>query len=52
MKTIHHEETMLELRHLRTLSALQSSGSLVRAAQLLNLTQSALSHQIKLLEDR
>jgi LysR family transcriptional regulator for metE and metH len=31
---------------------LRSAGSLVRAAQLLNLTQSALSHQIKLLEDR
>lgn len=43
---------MLELRHLRTLAALRSSGSLVRAAQLLNLTQSALSHQIKLMEDR
>ena len=43
---------MLEIRHLRTLSALRSAGSLVRAAQLLNLTQSALSHQIKLLEDR
>ncbi|MET3130123.1 LysR family transcriptional regulator for metE and metH [Oxalobacteraceae bacterium GrIS 1.11] len=43
---------MLELRHLRTLSALRSAGSLVRAAQLLNLTQSALSHQIKLLEGR
>ena len=43
---------MLELRHLRTLSALRSAGSLVRAAQLLNLTQSALSHQIKLMEDR
>jgi LysR family transcriptional regulator for metE and metH len=43
---------MLELRHLRTLSALRSSGSLVRAAQLLNLTQSALSHQVKLMEDR
>ena len=43
---------MLELRHLRTLHALQSSGSLVRAAQLLNLTQSALSHQIKLMEER
>jgi LysR family transcriptional regulator for metE and metH len=43
---------MLELRHLRTLAALRSAGSLVRAAQLLNLTQSALSHQIKLLEDR
>lgn len=43
---------MLEIRHLRTLSALQSAGSLVRAAQLLNLTQSALSHQIKLMEER
>ncbi|QGZ40531.1 LysR family transcriptional regulator for metE and metH [Pseudoduganella flava] len=43
---------MLEIRHLRTLAALRSAGSLVRAAQLLNLTQSALSHQIKLLEDR
>ena len=43
---------MLELRHLRTLSALQCAGSLVRAAQLLNLTQSALSHQVKLMEER
>jgi LysR family transcriptional regulator, regulator for metE and metH len=41
----------IELRHLRTLAALRSAGSLLRAAQLLNLTQSALSHQIKLLED-
>jgi LysR family transcriptional regulator for metE and metH len=43
---------MLELRHLRTLTALRAAGSLVRAAQLLNLTQSALSHQIKLMEER
>ena len=40
----------LELRHLRTLVALRDTGSLVRAAQLLSLTQSALSHQVKLLE--
>jgi len=46
------QQSVLELRHLRTLVALRDSGSLVRAAQLLNLTQSALSHQIKLLEDR
>lgn len=45
-------QSILEIRHLRTLVALRDSGSLVRAAQLLNLTQSALSHQIKLLEDR
>lgn len=44
--------SILEIRHLRTLVALRDTGSLVRAAQLLNLTQSALSHQIKLLEDR
>ena len=45
-------QSILEVRHLRTLVALRDSGSLVRAAQLLSLTQSALSHQIKLLEDR
>lgn len=45
-------QSILELRHLRTLQALRDSGSLVRAAQLLNLTQSALSHQVRLLEDR
>jgi LysR family transcriptional regulator for metE and metH len=44
-------QSVLELRHLRTLAALRDTGSLVRAAQLLNLTQSALSHQVKLLED-
>ncbi|MBI3716924.1 MAG: LysR family transcriptional regulator, partial [Betaproteobacteria bacterium] len=42
---------MLELRHLKTLSVLREAGSLSRAATLLNLTQSALSHQVKLLED-
>ncbi len=45
-------QSPLEIRHLRTLAALRDTGSLVRAAQLLNLTQSALSHQVKLLEDR
>ncbi len=44
-------QSILEIRHLRTLAALRDTGSLVRAAQLLNLTQSALSHQLKQLED-
>ena len=42
----------LELRHLKTLHALQQTGSLVEAANNLNLTQSALSHQVKELEAR
>jgi len=44
--------SILELRHLRTLVALRDTGSLSRAAQLLNLTQSALSYQLKALEDQ
>lgn len=43
-------QSPLEIRHLRTLVALRDCGSLSRAAKLLCLTQSALSHQIKLLE--
>ena len=43
--------SILELRHLKTLIALREAGNLLRAAALLNLTQSALSHQIKQLEE-
>lgn len=42
----------LELRHLKTLMALKESGSISLAAKKVHLTQSALSHQIKLLEDQ
>ena len=41
---------MLELRHLHTLHTLRDCGSLALAAQQLHLTQSALSYQIKALE--
>lgn len=42
---------MIERRHLRNLLAMADAGSLARAAERLHLTPSALSHQIKLLED-
>ncbi|WP_428719503.1 LysR family transcriptional regulator [Undibacterium curvum] len=43
--------SILEVRHLKTLVALREAGNLMRAASLLNVTQSALSHQIKQLEE-
>ena len=42
---------MIELRHLRTLNALHETGSISLAAQRVHLTQSALSHQIKALQE-
>jgi len=42
----------IELRHLRTIRAIQQAGGLARAAEVLNMTQSALSHQVKGLEDQ
>lgn len=42
----------VDLRHLRTLAALRDTGSLVEAAERVYLTQSALSHQLKDLEER
>ncbi|MEJ6399453.1 LysR family transcriptional regulator [Yoonia sp. 208BN28-4] len=42
----------IEFRHLRTIKAIHDTGGLARAAAQLNITQSALSHQIKGIEDQ
>jgi LysR family transcriptional regulator for metE and metH len=42
----------IDLRHLRTIRAIHQSGGLARAAEMLNTTQSALSHQVKGIEDQ
>ncbi len=42
----------IELRHLRTIRAIHQAGGLARAADMLNMTQSALSHQVAGLEDQ
>lgn len=44
-------ESIIELRHLRTLLALEETGSVSLAAKRVFLTQSALSHQIRALEN-
>ncbi len=42
----------LEFRHLRTVKAIHEAGGLAKAADQLHITQSALSHQIKGLEEQ
>jgi LysR family transcriptional regulator for metE and metH len=42
----------LEFRHLRTIRAIHEAGGVGKAADMLNITQSALSHQLKGLEDQ
>ncbi len=42
----------IEFRHLRTVKAIHDEGGLARAADRLNITQSALSHQVKGLEEQ
>lgn len=42
----------IELKHLRTIRAIHQAGGLARAAEMMNITQSALSHQVAGLEDQ
>ncbi|TMM55159.1 LysR family transcriptional regulator [Sulfitobacter sabulilitoris] len=42
----------IEFRHLRTIQAIHEAGGLARAAEQMHITQSALSHQVKGLEDQ
>ncbi|MBF9034117.1 LysR family transcriptional regulator [Rhodobacterales bacterium HKCCE2091] len=42
----------IEFRHLKTIKAIHDAGGLARAADILHITQSALSHQIKGLEQQ
>ena len=48
---LHHENHAMSLRALRTLLAIAQHGSFVRAAEAVHLTQSAVSLQVKSLED-
>lgn len=41
---------MLDIKHLKAMATLNQTGSLVKTAESLHMTQSALSHQIKQLE--
>src|SRR5699024_9174058 len=52
MSNFHIMPGMLEIKHLRTLSAIRDTGTLMEAAELLHVTQSALSHQLRHLESR
>jgi LysR family transcriptional regulator for metE and metH len=51
MKTLH-EQPLLEIRDLRLVLAIARSGGVGQASQVLHVTQSALSHHLRALEDR
>jgi LysR family transcriptional regulator for metE and metH len=42
----------IELRHLRTIMAINAAGSVAQAAEQLHITQSALSHQLKAIREQ
>ncbi len=46
------DKMYLDFRHLRSIKAIHDAGGLARAADILHITQSALSHQVKGLENR
>lgn len=49
---MHIQRMDLEIRHLRLVAAVADHGTLTRAGDVLHLSQSALSHQLRDLEDR
>jgi LysR family transcriptional regulator for metE and metH len=51
MSLIEFRPVPLEVRHLRLVVAIVDEGGLTRASERLNLTQSALSHQLKQIEN-
>ena len=47
-----YRDVHIEFRHLKTIKAIHDTGGLARAAERLHITQSALSHQVKGLEEQ
>src|SRR5512143_2771559 len=52
MMSMYHSAMDLEIKHFRLVSAIARAGSVTRAGDVLNLSQSALSHQLRDIEDR
>lgn len=52
MNDVHTSSPLLEIRDLRLVQAIDREGGISRAARVLHLTQSALSHHLRALEER